>query len=63
MKKLLNLFSDEKGQTEMTTTLFIILGIAGIAFVLLTIFKDRLGDVLGRTFDRFTGEQEQLWQQ
>lgn len=62
MEKLIQLFKDEKGQTEMTTTLFIILGVAGIAFVLLTVFRDRLGEVLGGTFDRFQSESDELWQ-
>lgn len=60
-KRLVELFKNEKGQTEMTTTLFIILGVAGIAFVLLTVFKDKLGEVLGGTFDRFQDESDELW--
>ncbi len=62
MNKLIELFKDEKGQAEMTTTLFIILGVAGIVFVLLTVFKERLGEVLSGTFDRFESESDDLWQ-
>ncbi len=61
MNKLIQLFKDEKAQTDMTTTLFIILGVAGIALILLIIFRDRLRDVLNETFDRFTDEQDDLW--
>lgn len=62
MKKMLAvLFKNEKGAVELTSQVFILLGVATIIAALVVIFRTQLTNIVTDMFSNFAGTSGSQW--